>query len=413
VDQTVKLAVISNSNCQNPAVLVERFGFNAGGSDSLDNGDLGTHNNLPGNSDYAYPFSVTPDNGVIVDYDNRAQVDRFRSIDMGFLTKLSATISVTAYLDPIDSASGINSVFIQRISTGETWPLLNDTATFTISSNMNFNVDFRLLVGTWITKTVNNESCYQSADGKVTLINPNCTSWKVDVYDSNGLLSSQNVNQSSITILGLASGTYTFVSKVGTAVVDSSAATISGPASMHPAFTTDLVCPSVFDLITFTSSLSGMQSYDWDFGDDNYSTSDTTVHSYSQTGDFYVTVTSATGCQESITDTISIGGLITLANNHLIGPAHPSSSSSTNSAYRTNAHTGVSFGGAQGKISIRSESEMTNTMISVLSMDGKQIGAQLMNENFTEVTVPQTGIYIIIIRYEDGTTESGKVMISE
>lgn len=413
-DQTIKLSVIYNSNLPSQGDLTEFIGFNSNGSNGSDLGDLGNASSIQNPGDNVYPFSITTDGNVVTEYDNHPQVDRYMTIQVGFLTKNAATISVTVPFDHIDPSSGITNIYLQQLSTGIAYRVLGDTASFVIPANENFQADFILMIGHGTSKQVLDETCYYAGNGEITVSNLYCSNWRLDVYANSALLFSSNIHQQDTTFTGLVSGAYFCAAYVGNMLLDSVKVIVGGPASLNPYFTADTITPGVYDLVNFTGDTTGVVAIAWDFGDGNTDTGATTSHAYLNDGTYIVTmtVTGPAGCQESTTDTIFVSPLPSLHNFHAVAPGRSTTVTGAETAMR-HEQTTASISGAQNRISVRTNEADVVSVVDILAMNGQLISSNQFSGNAMEFAVPQTGIYIVILHFSDGTFRSEKMMIND
>jgi len=111
-------------------------------------------------------------------------------------------------------------------------------------------------------------------------------------------------------------GTYTVVLTAVAgleSVTDEQSITVSSSAALTASYTY-----SADDLaVTFTNTSTGAESYSWDFGDGNSSTTESPVHTFADAGTYTVVLTAVAG-MESVTDeqSITVSSALGLGNTH-------------------------------------------------------------------------------------------------
>lgn len=178
--------------------------------------------------------------------------------------------------------------------------------TNTISTANRFSIHFSppIIVNT------NNISCFESNDGKISLIKAGNHNWNYELKDqsSSVIFAENNINEST-TILNLAPGTYFLYISSIVSLQDSAEITITEPAQVISNFTIDndnVYLPAA--TITFNNGSLNSTIYNWDFGDGISADSISPVHQYTSAGNYLVTLTAANanGCSSTFSRLITV-----------------------------------------------------------------------------------------------------------
>ncbi|HET6990437.1 MAG TPA: PKD domain-containing protein, partial [Bacteroidia bacterium] len=310
VTQYLKFEVVDNSNLavQQPTSIL--MSFSSLGTDLLDPYDVGNQYAIGSLNEMVYPFALTANNDIITGQDASPDLTGYKRIRFGFATKFPATIKIIAHAfgNSTDSTNRPTYAWIEQISTGYIYPILNDTVKINVPANLNFDSDFYLHTGPQITSGKTDETCYHSYNGSITVNNPATYNWTIKVYQNTTLLVNAAVNQPDTTIANLTSGMYSAVTCINSIPVDSTGFFIDGAAQIIPDFSIDNYYPTTSDVVNFTNASSGAVAYNWDFGDGNSDTATNTTHQYLMAGNYGIslTATNSIGCQETLYDSVYV-----------------------------------------------------------------------------------------------------------
>lgn len=415
--ETIKITVTDNPNLatQDPVTMI--IAFSANGADGLDNGDMGSiiSHNSPG--DYALPFTMSSTNDAITYYDSRPDLDRYKTIDLGFTTKDSSTIKVhftNSSSNPADSTYRPAYLYLERISTGEIYEVLEDTVKLHIEANENFQVDFRLHIGPAVQTIPYDESCYGTLDGSIKVINPNTTNWQLYIYDDmfNLWMTAPVANPDTL-IPDMGAGLYTVVTRVGSIMIDSVEAKIESPAPVVPSFEISEYYPTTSDVVNFANVSTGSLTYYWTFGDGNTDTLENVSHQYTTPGAYEIVMvaTNEFGCTESVYDSVWVSAPPMQAPQNGNGnPLFRNTTTSTTSDPSARQGEITVAGGAQ-KVTVRNSGEGQVT-INVLSVNGQLISTVQSNDQLTELAVPR-GAYLVQVVSANGEAQTKTIFVNE
>lgn len=422
--QNMNIVVVENSNLtvQNPSQTTVAFMQDA--NDSLDFYDFGNNIIASASAGLVQPFTLTADSQMICQFDARPYIDSYKSIPLGFTTSQPASIKVVLSWrsDPAtDSTQRPAYVWIKETASGSMYSVsATDTVSLSIPANSNGTADYTICFGPAIDKQATNTNCFNSADGSISVTNPNNSNWDVDFYSGSTFVSSTHMNTPNYTFNSLTAGSYTVVTKVEGMVVDSSVVTVGSPAAISPSFTISNGPFIAGDTVVFTNNTTGSLTYNWDFGDSNTDNNFSTSHAYAGTGSYIVTltVTNANGCQESATGNVSISGSLMRPN---MTPAHGfetgsdagadgSESVSDAAAARIGQNTNVTIGTGEQKIVVNQDSDAP-VNVEILTIDGRLISSTQTAEASSQFSVPSNGIYIVRITQGAAILECKKIFV--
>ncbi len=416
--ETIKITVTDNPNLtvQDPVATI--IAFSANGVDGLDNGDMGSiySHNSPGT--YALPFTMSTTNDVITYYDSRPDLDRYKTIDLGFTTKDSATIKVhftSSSSNPADSTYRPAYLYLERIATGEMYEVLEDTVKLHIDANENFQVDFRLHIGPAIQTLPYDESCYGSLDGSMKVVNPNTNNWQLYIYDDmlNLLLTAPVANPDTL-IPDMGAGLYTVVTRVGNITLDSVEAKIESPAPVVPSFEIDNYYPTTNDFVNFANVSTGTTTYSWTFGDGGTDTLENVSHQYTSPGAYEIVMvaTNEFGCTESVYDSVWVSAATMQSPLNSSNNLNFRTNTSTSTTYDPSARKGeITVAAGAQKVIVRNSGE-ENAIINVLNVNGQLISTVQSNDQLTELAVPR-GAYLVQVVSSNGEAQTTTVFVNE
>lgn len=354
-----------------------------------------------------YSFSIDSSGNPTTDIKVQSGITEFYTGDFGFTANTAATISVTAAFTTVPNGS--YCAYMKRISTGEVFPILNDTMTITVPVNATYATDFILLVGPTITKTINAEICYGDGQGGIDVI---CKSsdWNYRIYDSsNNLILQENVFAPDTTIDQLAQASYTVVTSVSQIIVDSASFVVTGPAPIIPTFTISDYAPVENSTVNFTNGSSGATTYTWDFGDANSDNTMNTSHGYSTAGTYTITLTAYNGgCANVVTDSLTVFAAPFMFNNNPGDRNNPSANSS-NTMREENQEIVVAT--EMHKITICGKNESREMQVELLNMNGQLISSQKTNSNTIEMTIENGGVYLLRVIFENGEVVTKNIAV--
>jgi PKD repeat protein len=342
-------------------------------------------------------------------------LDHFYSLNLGVRTSIPATISITASFNALPMGNYV--AFLKRLSTGDIYPILNDTATMTVPPNTNFSTDFILLVGPAVHKTAMNQTCYNDGNGGVNVICA-AAAWDYKIYNnSNNLIRQHNVVSAiDTTIDHLQQGNYTVKTFINHITVDSGAFVVNGPAQIIPAFTISDYAPLTDAAVNFTDNSAGASSVSWDFGDSFTDSIGTPSHTYTTPGVYVITLTAQNGaCFETTTDSLEVfapsvaphfsNNLPHNNNAPQFSNDEPAASSRLASAPEISVATDMH------KLTISGSEETNNMTVEVLNMNGQLISTIKSNTNSVQTSVENSGIYMIRVSFENGSVVTKSIMI--
>lgn len=387
--QFIKVTVTSNSNnlSQAPATTVLMFG--QGENDSLMFPDAGNEASIGHLSDDVFPFSVTADNFVITNFDSRSELNTYKAVPFGFVSKNPGEIKVIASVsnsndDTVANLPGF--VWLEQISTGEKFSILNDTAKFDIVANANFASDFILHTGPAFAPSFTTETCYNTNDATVTINTPNYPGSYFELKDANGIIASGYIAGTDTTITNLAAGNYSAEVNINNIPVDTTALTIDAKDPLIADFYADYNSIIIGNSVTLTDNSAGAMSYLWDFGDGNtYTTAGNVTHTYYSAGNFTVslTVSDTSGCSVSMSDYIEVN-YGTIANPQTnTGHGNPGGQGRAQ-------ETEVIY--TEGTITVSAEQ---NVNVTITSVSGALIYSGVQNNATAKYNVPANGVYLV------------------
>lgn len=413
----VMVHMVHNYNMPSQSTATLTFQFQSGGNDALAFPDQGSVASLTMYGDEVFPFSYTTDQQIITSLDHRSELNSYRTIPMGFVTKSPGDIKVFAEVLSSDPSTPLpDFVWIEQLSTGERFSIL-DTTKFSITTNTIYNCDFILHTGPAASSTGIDESCYNYGDGMAFVSGPNYPGFTLEFTTT----SSPSVPTFTAVVAGtdtiipnLAAGNYVSVIRINGIPVDSVDVVIAAAAPIIADFITDYNMIIVGTTVNFTDASVGTSlNYIWDFGDgDSSTTAGNESHLYSNTGTFMVNlvVTDVNGCSASVFDFVTVDPSPPAMNNPFTGN-HNSSFSFGNgnpgSPVLTSEEDRITY--SNERIVIGLSSEVSN--ISIVAMNGAVIYSGTQNSETAEYAVPSSGAYVITVAHTDGTVQSRTILV--
>lgn len=433
VTQFLKLTVTENSNVLFQQPFAFLYAFSVNGNNGLDANDMGNQNSIGNPGDNVYPFSLSANGDIITQQDARPTLDSYKKIQLGFISKNPATIKVLASAfgnTPSDSTNRPTYAWIEQISTGYIYYFFGDTCKLDIPANLNYTSDFCLHTGPPVKFGKTDATCFGTFTGDLSVDNPNCTAWKLDILLNSSLIFSDSVFQADTTIEELEAGTYTILTSVNSVTIDSTEIVIGSLPEMIADFTIDNYTPTTEDVINFTdySVADANDSYSWTFGDGGTETqTGSTSYQYSTAGVYEVvlTITSVYGCQSTVFDSV-----------HVSDPIAPPSQSSSFSSHMNTTYNYTTYSpnstsssailispsapvekdvteiyAAEGQRIMIAQNETQLMSITVMNVNGQIISTTETTDAKIEVSVPATGIYIVRIINAKNEVQSKTIMV--
>lgn len=418
VTQYLKLAVTENSNVTVQQPFAMTFAFSIVGTDGLDANDNGNQYSINTSGNDVFPFSLSSNNDIITLNDARPDLEGYKRIRIGFLSKFPAEIKVLASAfgnTPGDSTNRPTYAWIEQISTGYIYMFFGDTVKINIPENLDFTADFYLHTGPFIKTGHTNETCFQSFDGDVSVINPNCNKWNLSIYKNSVLILCDSVFQPDTTIGNLSAGNYILITSVNSIPVDSTNLIITSAPQIIADFTIDNYTPLVNEQVSFTNVSVGTVTYFWTFGDGGTDTQEHTAHQYENAGVYEVVlvITNEFGCQHSVFDSVYVSPGAPMANQ---APNFDQLFENNNNAVYANATDSRTPGfeiystDAQRIIVAQTASEVMN--ITIINVSGQVISTTETHESKIALDVPATGIYIVRVVNAKSDVELKTIMVT-
>lgn len=417
ITHALKISVVYNSNLstQQPTALLMSFSSN--GTDALDAFDIGDQNSVGPMGTMVYPFTMTSDNTIVTNEDARPVLEGYTRIAFGFATKFPVTIKLLASLlsNSLDTTNRPAYAWLEQISTGNIYPIVGDTLELTLPANLAFASDFYLHTGPEILKTTANATCFNSNNGKISVINPNVTNWNLSIYKNNLLVNSTAVNQQDTTIANLSAGNYTVISSVNSVNVDSAFVLVKSPPQIIPAFTIDNYHPTTDDVVNFTNISAGGITYNWSFGDGNTDTQNNTAHQYNNAGNYEVILTAInnSGCQETTLDSVFVTApSFSIHQGPNIHPNFDNSSVDNGEFNHTSKFDPAIINDQSNERIMIIQNETVEMTVRILDMSGRFISSVTSSNLTIEIALPQTGIYLVQLISKNGEMKSKTIFIN-
>lgn len=425
VTQFLKLSVTENSNVTVQHTFSLVYAFSLSGSDGLDANDMGNQYAISNPGDDVYPFSISSNADILTAQDSRTDLGGYKRIQMGFLSKFPSTIKVvaSAFGNTADTTNRPTYAYIEQISTGYKYYFLNDTAKIEIPENLNFEADFYLHTGpASVLVELNNESCFGSLDGAITVHNTNCNAWNLIIYKNANLFSSDSIFQADATRYNLGAGTYTVITSVNSVNIDSTVVVMTSEAQIIVDFSMDNNTPTTDNAVNFydiSPSTFTTMTYSWNFGDGNGDILPSTSHQYTIAGTYEVTLTltSLAGCSATNIDSVYVSQGMTVSNsfNQMMNYNNNNNNTITTASDSALGKPHISFEMFTTETPLRimvvqNETQMMSVMI--LNMSGQLISTTETAEAKVELEVPATGAYIVRVINAKKEVQSKTIMVT-
>jgi PKD repeat protein len=255
-------------------------------------------------------WTLSSDSVSIDHFDARPEFDRTTSFLFGIKSPFTDTLTITANTswinDPSDTSSNsaISYVYLEEISTGNYYQLLNQNVSIVVSDSMLMPMNYRLHIVAQPLVFGVNPLCFGGNNGSITLHNPHCTQWNYVVYENGIPVQSATVSNPDTVISALPAGVYQVAIHMNNFLADSEEVILTDPAQVVAEFSST----EILSQVQFANESVGSTSYSWTFGDSNGSTDINPLHTYPGAGNYDVTLTAsdANGCSSAVTHTVSI-----------------------------------------------------------------------------------------------------------
>lgn len=416
--QMIQLSITDNSNMPGQQFSPLTFMFGDGQSDSLAFPDAGDESLLGHYTGEVFPFSLSSDNHIITNVDARPELLAYRTIPVGFISHGTAQVKVTATLQNSDhdpASNGVGFVWLEQVSTGALYSILNTTVTFTVDSNSDFQSDFILHTGPLAKPVATGETCMNTGDASLQIFAPTCphSSFNLKLYSNSVVILNTTVTGTDTTITNLSVGDYVSVTSVNGLATDSVLTTIAPHAPITAAFVADSNFITVGSTVNFTDLSAGGLNYSWDFGDGNTSSvAGNESHAYNVQGTYTVTlqVSDANGCASSTTDVIEASNNFNPMHYNYNQHNHNTTSSmgNTSSSGDLLTETGDNARFSNGAVVVEQQ-ENASTQVTITSLSGNVIYSGSQVQGLSSYSVPAAGIYMVTMVYSNGTAKSWKI----
>lgn len=423
------ITVSGNSNPQ-PVSMTMEFSvngddaFNGNDTTSIDTAIVTT--NAPDSliipsTNVITPFSYSQNgNGVrISNYDARPCIDRFTYYSFGIGSFVDDTITVSANsffgIDPSNASNNaeITYVYIQNLTTGTIYQLLNNNVTFVIPANPFFEMNYKLIILTRPAITTVPVTCFNDSNGSIQIHNPicvKCFSWNFSIYKNENLIRTSEVPTTDTTLSDFLSGYYAITIYVDGFLADSELVYVGSPAQVIPSFSADNYSPFTNDFVLFTNQSSGANAFNWTFGDNSTDSVANPTHSFSIAGNYPVTLTASNsnGCNASFTDTIRVSTQLLTQGPHVTrGNAF-----SPNSTERISNSLDVNVSSGSQSITVSQKGESQEMDVQLININGQLISSTSTMNQIIRFEFLQAGIYVVTISSKSGEVVSEKVIVN-
>lgn len=288
-------------------------------------------------------------------------------------------------------------VSLTSISTNTHYHILGDTS-IVFSFNQQQGVPtFTFNISTPLAISTTNESCFNSNDGKITLIKKGNTDWSYEILDtSNNMLLSGSSTVDSIQFNNFIAQTY-LIKTSNKGIIDELYTTINTPAQIIADFDidSDTIYLSEGGMINITNQSQNATTYFWDFGDGGNSAAINPSYVYSTIGDYIIVLNSSNNnCTEQTSKNITV-------------LASPSVATSIQHHAFENVKL-QNFG--NGKYQITSPNAVL-TAIAIYDVTGKVVFTEnnYSNSYFVSLENQPQGMYVVLLSYENGRVLTEKL----
>jgi PKD repeat protein len=373
-----------------------------------------------------YPFTASADHQYLNKFDSRPVIHCSTNYEFGIYSEINDSVIITtsAFIDTNANLSNngvISCVYLEDIYSGNFYPVLNNTATVRVYNSATFSnpytTYFRLHIIVKPTITAYGVTCFGDSNGGIQMHTPVSTGWNYTLYQNGNALQSFSPGSMDSTITGLTAGNYEIAIYESGLLADSEEVIISSPLQVVAHFTPDTYSPFVNATVNFTNESTGATNYAWSFGDSSSDTVTDPSHSYAGTGDYTVTLiaSNSNGCTSAFTDTIHVSNAPMVQGPHfstmLYDPATDASTSGDATARKNDWHEPVMTSGAQ-KITLDQNAAAQNLQVTIMNTNGQLIHSVSSAEPAMSFDVPAAGVYVVMIRLENGETIAKKIMVN-
>ena len=295
----------------------------------------------------------------------------------------------------LPATSLLNScVTLEDLETGTITDLKSvNSYTFTTTANSPQTRFMLHIINPYETQAVS-PTCYNQADGIVTLEGTNVDGYTFTIANAGGVIDNVVATSNSVNFYNLASGVYTITSSqsntCGNTTVE---VTVEDPIEVVAAFSlTDYVVYLGQNATITPQNNSNGTTYTWNFGDGTTSTDANPTHTYTYPGFYTVTLTSeSNGCSATTTHNVEVKS--TTGINELNGINYTVISTDNN-------------------IQVALEQDVLNGVVTLTTINGKVVYKSEMNGRNALINTNEiaSGIYLITIGLKD-TQATQKVLI--
>jgi PKD repeat protein len=365
----------------------------------------GASQNFDSNYDAWKLFSPNPNvpsiytqmgNGQELSINSLPELSEDKSIDIYTNIPISGTYTIT--IEEIYALSSNYKISLTDNTSSSHYRIWGDTSlTFTLNSQQNVS-SFSFNISTPLISTTTNESCFEMGDGAIALTNPGNTDWNTEIYDNNNnLVQSGNSNFNQFNINNIIPGNY--IAKVSSkGIVDQFNFSINAAPILIADFNLDKDTIYISDggEISLTDNSQNAQNYTWDFDDGGYSNNQNPIYSYSNVGEYNITLTA------------SNSNCLSVTNQQLTVLQSPNITTSINNLVAENFQL---INQGNGNYEIVADNSFNNT-ISIYDINGKIILKDISNSNNYRFSINDkaNGIYIVNAISENGELFQQKII---
>jgi len=247
-----------------------------------------------------------------------------RSMAINVLNSVSTTSTVPVGFEPGTGGNysfafnGINTfdptsyVFLEDVQAGTMTDVRSGAYNFTSTISDNWD---RFVLHFTPPAVINSVNASCTSMGLISVTQPGTANWNYQLKDNTGaVIASGMLNESSPLSVNAQAGTYTLTLIDNNNYTVTKNIVVSGAQDITASFSTPSNTATVQSEISFSSTSQNASNYSWNFGDGTIiSGLANATHSYTTPGTYNVslTVTNATGCSSSVSQTITISGIAT------------------------------------------------------------------------------------------------------